>query len=113
MVYVDESGNVIENPDLNAGHVVDYKWVDHPAQAQEGHYEYRRNERGGMVQTYVIDRAAQAAWREVTVQMYIPLSDNEEISGGLEIGALEERVYALEEKINGYESAYAQGVTDA
>lgn len=90
MVYVDESGNVIENPDLNAGHVVDYEWVDHPAQAQEGHYEYRRNERGGMVQTYVIDRAAQAAWREVTVQMYIADDKKEEYA------ALENRVTALE-----------------
>ena len=71
MVYVDKNGQRIDNVDLSAGYLVDYKWVDHPAQEQEGHYEYSRNIYGGVTQTYVVDKPARGAWREVTEQMFI------------------------------------------
>ena len=77
MVYVDESGNQIENPDLSLGYLVDAEWVDHPAQVQEGHYKYVETETGGKVQTFVVDKPAASAWREVTVQRYVLYTEAE------------------------------------
>ena len=72
MVYIDENGVQIENPDLSRGHLVDAEWVDHPAQDQKGHYEYKNG-----VQTFVVDQPAASAWREVTVQCYVPYTEEE------------------------------------
>lgn len=72
MVYVDETGKQIENPDLSLGCLVDAEWIDHPAQEQEGHYEYAKG-----VQTFVVDKPAASAWREVTVQRYVPYTEAE------------------------------------
>lgn len=89
MVYVDQNGNRIENPDLTKGYLVDSAWIDHPGTPQKGHYEYIRRPEGGVVQTYVIDEPAQGGWREVTVQKYIPYAPE---------GDMETRVAALEEQ---------------
>lgn len=112
MVYVDQDGNRIENPDLSKGFLVDREWIDHPGKQQQGHFEYERLPQGGIVQVYVVDEAAQGGWREVTVQTYIPYPEEDE-NAGADTQALEERIGALEETVAGYEAAYAQGVEDA
>lgn len=96
MVIVDESGNVLESADLTAGRLVDDAWIDHPATAQEGHYAYEKDEKGNVIQRFVLDRAAQSAWREVTQKRYVPYTQEELLSmraadTGARITALEER----------------------
>lgn len=73
MIYIDESGNRIETYDLGLGHLVDHEWIDHPAIERVGHYEYDKNG----IQSYVVDVPASPAWREVTVQKYVPYSESE------------------------------------
>ena len=93
MVYVDENGVQIENPDLSLGYLVDAEFVDHPAQAQEGHYEYDNG-----VQTFVVDQPAAAAWREVTAQRYV-LYTQEELDAMHSSDTINERLAALEAAI--------------
>lgn len=108
MLYIDENGKQIENPDLSLGYLVDAQWTDHPAQEQQGHYEYANTAMGGRVQTFVIDQPASAAWREVTAQKYILYTEDElKLTGkadyGKRLDAIEdaaygERVAELEEQ---------------
>ena len=77
MVYVDENGTQIENPDLTLGYLVDHEWVDHPAQEQTGHYDYVESEDGYLLQMFVVDSPASSAWREVTKQKYVKYTDEE------------------------------------
>lgn len=72
MVYIDENNNQIDHYDLTLGYLVDHEWIDHPAIAQSGHYEYMGN-----VQTFVVDVPATPAWREVTAQKYISYTEAE------------------------------------
>ena len=72
MTYFDENGNQIESYDLKLGYLVDYEWIDHPAVAQSGHYEYN-----GVTQTFVVDVPAAPAWREVTAQKYVLYTEAE------------------------------------
>lgn len=111
MVYIDETGKQIENPDLSLGYLVDAEWTDHPAQKQQGHYEYAETGTGGRVQTYVIDRPAKAAWREVTVRKYIPYSADElEAQRKADYA---KRLDALESTLDSYADAYNEGVMSA
>lgn len=77
MVYVDESGAVLESVDLSIGYLEDAEWVDHPEVEEIGHYEYEELKGGGQLQKYVVDTPYQAAWREVTKQKYIPYTEAE------------------------------------
>lgn len=95
MVYVDENGIQIENPDLTAGYLEDIDWVDHAAVAQTGHYEYAELAGGGMLQTYVVDTPAQAAYREVTKQRYIPYDTTGQEDTQQRLAALEDAMNAL------------------
>jgi hypothetical protein len=72
MIYIDENGNQIESYDLTLGYLVDHEWIDHPAVAQSGHYEY-----GDGVQAFVVDVPAESSWREVTIQKYILYTESE------------------------------------
>lgn len=72
MIYIDENGNNIDNYDLTIGYLVDHEWVDHPAVAQSGHYEYSNN-----IQTFIIDGPATPTWREITTQKYVLYTEAE------------------------------------
>ena len=89
MVYVDENGKRLDDVDLNAGYLIDHKWVDHPAQQQQGHYDYARNASGGVVQTFVVDTPARGAWREVTEQMFIPYEKTVEMARHVNANAVD------------------------
>lgn len=77
MVYVDENGKILDSVDLTLGYLVDEEWEDHPQQQQEGHYEYEDNEAGCRTMTFVVDKEAKSAWREVTVQKYVLYTEDE------------------------------------
>ena len=87
MIYIDENGNQIENYDLTLGYLVDHEWIDHPAQKQEGHYEYEKivireaddecKEECHLLQKYIIDIPSVSAWREITVRKYILYTEAE------------------------------------
>lgn len=72
MIYIDENNNQINDYDLSLGYLVDHEWIDHPAVAQSGHYEYKDN-----VQTFIVDVQATPAWREVTTQKYVLYTEDE------------------------------------
>lgn len=123
MVYIGEDGKQIENPDLSLGYLVDAEWTDHPAQEQQGHYEYANTAMGGRVQAFVIDQPASAAWREVTVQKYVLYTKEElelakKADYAKRLDALEDadygkRIDALESTLNSYADAYNEGVMNA
>ena len=94
MIYADGNGNVLEFVNLSIGYLEDLEWIDHDAEPEQGHYEYKdlirtvtdilppedpdgepveveRTEIVGQLQKYIIDSHAKAAWREVTKQKYI------------------------------------------
>ena len=101
MVYVDESGAILESVDLSLGYLEDAEWVDHPEVEEVGHYEYEDLEGGGQLQKYIVDTPYQAAWREVTKQRYIPYTEEElEAMKGIDYGAQIEslRVEVLENR---------------
>lgn len=86
MKIIDETGAVIMNPDLTAGHLVnDTETVEHPAQAaveELSHYEtVAEYPNGGRDVRKVIDVPgvpAQAAWTEqIPVQRYIRYTEEE------------------------------------
>ncbi|MBQ7887337.1 MAG: hypothetical protein IJ313_10645 [Clostridia bacterium] len=77
MVYIDENGAVLESVDLTKGRLEDAEWIDHPATAQQGHFEYDVMPGGGRVQRYVVDVPFAPARREVTAQRYIPYTRDE------------------------------------
>ena len=118
MVYIDENGVQIENPDLSHGHLVDAEWVDHPAKAQKGHYEYKNG-----VQTFVVDAPPVAAYREVTVKRYVQYTEAElaamakaDYANRLEAleaaGAALESAGAEQEKTNNLLNAQIKAVSD-
>lgn len=97
MIYIDESGMQIETPDLSRGYLVDHEWIDHPAQAQIGHYEYMEDE-GARLQVYVVDTPAAPARREITAQKYIRYTEAE-LEAMNRPASVEARVAALEAAI--------------
>ena len=115
MVYIDENGTVLDSVDLKRGFLVDEEWIDHPEKPQEGHFEYEELQGGGRMQRYVVDAPYQPAHREVTVQRYVPYTEEEmEILGrgdgyGVRISALEEKT----QEHDGALSALIGGAQDA
>lgn len=109
MVYIDETGVQIENPDLSIGYLVDAEWLDHPAQEQKGHYEYENG-----IQTFVVDQPAASAWSEVTVQRYVLYTEEELDAMGNSYYA--ERLDALEAEVLNHRkvlTAIEEGIADA
>lgn len=114
MVYVDETGVELESVDLTLGYLVDDQWVDHPAQAQQGHYEYTDTQDGGVVQNFVVDVPASPAWREVTVRKYILYTQDE--LNALQKSDYAKRLDALEDSASVYGASLAaiqEGVVNA
>ena len=115
MVYIDETGAVLDSVDLKKGYLVDEEWIDHPEVKREGHYEYEDLPGGGRLQRYVVDTPYQPGYREVTVQRYILYTEEElEILNksdgyGLRIDALEAKTNEHEDALN----ALIGGVADA
>lgn len=115
MVYIDETGAVLGSVDLKKGYLEDVEWIDHPEVPQEGHYEYEALEGGGRLQRYVVDVPYQSAYREVTVQKYIPYTQEElDVLArgdgyGVRIGALEARTAEHDDALN----ALIGGAADA
>lgn len=123
MVYIDETGAVLDSVDLKTGYLVDEEWIDHPEVEEVGHYEYeeigRREYEDETVvshlQRYVVDVPYSPAYREVTVQRYIPYTQEElEILGreegyGVRINALEAKTTEHDDALN----ALIGGVADA
>ena len=86
MKIIDETGAVVENPDLTLGYLTDYTQpLEHPAQeavAELSHYEtVAEYPNGGRDVRKVIDReavAARAAWIEqVPIKRYIRYTSEE------------------------------------
>ena len=129
MIYIDENNNQINDYDLTLGYLVDHEWIDHPAVAQSGHYEYQDN-----VQTFIVDVQATPAWREVTTQRFVlyteaelahmakldyatrlenlEVADNEQIetnnTQAVQIIAQEEKIIEQAEEINTLKTALAE-----
>lgn len=111
MIYIDENGAVIENVELSKGYLEDAEWIDHPATEQQGHFEYDALPGGGRLQRYIVDVPYAPAYREVTVQRFIPYSEAElEAMAKNDYGA---RIAALEAQNAEYEAAYQEGVQEA
>lgn len=111
MVYIDQNGDRLERVDLTLGYLEDAEWIDHGEVAGKHHYAYEALPGGGKLQKIVVDVPRQAAWREVTVQRYIPYTADElaAIARG-EYGA---RLDKLEAHQAEYEAAYERGVQSA
>ena len=103
MIYIDENGNELQSVDLARGWMRDAAWVDHPAQAQTGHFAYEPLPGGGRVQRFIVDTPHRAARREVTAQMYIPYTQAE--LDALSRGDYGARMDALEENVQAHGEA--------
>lgn len=115
MVYIDETGAVLESVDLSKGYLVDAAWIDHPEVPEQGHFEYDALPGGGRLQRYIVDVPYKPAYREVTVQRYIPYTQ-EEMDSMNPGGVSDARVDELEAKVQEHEEALASligGVQDA
>lgn len=111
MVYVDQAGNRLESVDLTRGYLEDAAWVDHQETPQKVRYEYEKLPGGGQRQHTVIEQERAPAWREVTVQRYIPYTPEE--LEALAKGDYGARMDALEARLADCETAYREGVNEA
>lgn len=69
MTYYDESGNVLENPDMSAGYLFPLETIHHDFVAAVTHEETLTFPGGSLTYT-VTDTPAQAAWDEVVSYTY-------------------------------------------
>ena len=106
MIIYNESGEIIESPDLAKG------WLEiktstvvkehHPAIPMEFHIEERDGKR-----IRVIDQMPKDAWDEYEEYgVFHPFPDEPQPTQ-------EERITALEAQLAAYEAAYAEGVNEA
>lgn len=108
MIIYDESGEIIENPDLETGWVEvkksDVVKEHHPAIPIKYHIEERDGKR-----IRVIDQMPKEAWDEY--EEYGIYHPNPKIPA--DKPTQEERIKALEDQLSAYEAAYAEGVNEA
>ena len=114
----------IENPDLSLGYLKPSTRTEHH-EAVEGvqekwHYEVvKEYPNGGKDVQKIIDVPgveAKEAWEEeIPIQIYIPYTQEEldAIEAEKNKPTQEERIAALEDQLDAYEAAYAEGVKEA
>lgn len=112
MVYIDENGALLESVDLTIGYLEDVEWVDHPETPQKGHYEYDELPGGGRLQRYVEEVPYAPAYREVTIQRYIPYSEEELAAMNRNYGAQIEELNATVAEQKAALEAIIGGVAD-